>query len=106
MSRELTLLIKDKGEVAYKVSIIISESITNLSSFTYENWYKSKVSLSDGIWIGNGISEQYQLKLATTTQEMRREIDDNFGYVIRKGKATLIKLLSSVASTWEDEEVG
>jgi len=73
---------------------IIVENIDNVKSLNYEQWYKRGVDLSEGIWIGNGISNQFTLKVTTNSRVLRAEIDSNFGYVIQKGKAVLVKLLS------------
>ena len=41
----------------------------------------------------NGISDQYVLKLTSTPRELREEIPENFGYVVKNGKAVLVKLI-------------
>ncbi|THF73921.1 type VII secretion protein EssC [Cohnella fermenti] len=96
----------EKGIAAYRVSVILCDSASKLSSCSYENWFKANVSTSDGIWLGNGIADQYQLKLAKTTSELYQEIGDEFGYVVVKGKPILIKLLSLRASEKEAALVG
>jgi S-DNA-T family DNA segregation ATPase FtsK/SpoIIIE len=91
----------EKGETSYNMNFIICDSITNISSVSYESWFKSKVSLTDAIWIGNGISEQYLLKISKITNDMYQEIGEGFGYVINKGKVKLVKLLSSMTKDLE-----
>ena len=44
--------------------------------------------------MGNGISNQFTLKVTTNARLLRAEIDETMGYVIKKGKAVLIKLAS------------
>lgn len=80
------------------VTIIFSEPIDKLSSYTYEPWFQKQVSLSDGVWIGNGISEQYTLKINKITNDMYGELAEDFGYVVNKGKVKLVKLLTTAAS--------
>ena len=72
---------------------ILIDSSEKLKSFAYEEWYKSAVDDTQGIWIGNGISDQYTFKLLSTPRELREEIDEGFGYVIISGKAHLVKLV-------------
>jgi S-DNA-T family DNA segregation ATPase FtsK/SpoIIIE len=96
----------EKGDTAYQVSFIISDSVGSISSVAYESWFKAKVSLSDGIWLGNGISDQYQLKIAKLTNDLYQEIGDHFGYRLLKGKPTLIKLLTSVTAESEETADG
>ncbi len=93
-------LVLEKGETAYNITIIVAESVKNVTGMSFEKWYKKHVSQSDCIWIGNGISEQYQFKASKTTSEMHDDIGDNFGFTLVNGKPTKIKALSSQ----EDDE--
>ena len=77
------------------VRFVMVEAIDQIKSISYEAWYKANIDLSQGIWIGNGIANQFTLKVTTNARVLRAEIDPKFGYVIRKGKATLIKLISN-----------
>lgn len=76
------------------IKFIIIETIDNIKSLNYEQWYKAGVDLSEGIWIGNGISNQFTLKVTTNSRLLRVELEPNFGYVISKGKAAVVKFLS------------
>lgn len=76
-----------------KDKFIIIDTTDKLKDFNYDDWYKSAVDDSQGVWIGNGISDQYTFKLLTTPRELREEIDEGFGYVVTNGKATLVKLV-------------
>ena len=72
---------------------IIIDSSDKIKGFAYDAWYKESVDDSQGIWLGNGISDQYTLKLLSTPRELREEIPEGFGYVVKNGKATLVKLV-------------
>ncbi|MFR5875177.1 MAG: type VII secretion protein EssC [Eubacterium sp.] len=87
-------LILEKGSTKLNVFIVIAETSKNVSSYNFEKWYKLNASQSDGIWIGNGVADQYYLKLNKTTSEMNEEISAEYGYSINFGKANKIKLLS------------
>ena len=52
------------------------------------------MDLAEGIWIGNGIGNQFTLKVTTNSRILRQEVDPGFGYIIKKGKAELMKLMS------------
>ncbi len=88
-------LILEKGETAYAVTIIVAESVKNVTGMTFEKWYKKHISSMDCIWIGNGIAEQYQFKANKTTAEMHDDIGDRFGFALVNGKPTKIKILNS-----------
>ncbi len=88
----------------YNITIIIGDQSKALSSVSFEKWYKSKVSASDGVWIGSGITEQYQMKASKTTSEMHEEITSEFGYSLIKGKSTKVKLLNEKVEGDGDDE--
>jgi DNA segregation ATPase FtsK/SpoIIIE, S-DNA-T family len=93
----------EKGETAYNINFIICDSVSSILPYSYENWFKAKVSLSDGIWIGNGIADQYALKISNINNELYQDIGESLGYKVSKGKARLIKLISSVSVSREVE---
>ncbi|WP_338470825.1 type VII secretion protein EssC [Niallia sp. XMNu-256] len=88
-------ILLEKNNLEYHVTFVINESAANISSFSFETWFTQHVSLSDGIWVGNGIAEQYQFKLNKLSHELYQEIEEDFGYVIKNGKPTLVKLVTS-----------
>ena len=101
--KEKLSLILEKGTVDYKITILIAEQVKNVSTMSYERWYKANVSQSDGIWVGNGITEQYQMKANKTSGEMHEEITGEFGYSLIKGKCVKVKLLHNKAEEESDE---
>ena len=85
----------EKGHAAYGVTFIMAEAASSLSSVSYEAWFKKHASNADGIWVGDGIADQYYFKLSNPSRELKADIGEDFGYRIVKGKATLVKLLKS-----------
>lgn len=90
----LTMLIQQAANLG-TLRFIMVETIDNIKSISYEAWYKSSIDLSTGVWMGNGIANQFTMKVTTNARVLRAEIDPNFGYIIRKGKATLVKFISN-----------
>lgn len=101
--KEKLALILEKGATDYHLNIIIGEQAKASSRYSFEKWYKAQFSQTDGIWIGNGIAEQYQLKASKTTAEMHEEITDEFGYSLRKGKCVKLKLLKARLEVTDNE---
>lgn len=101
--REKLALILEKGTVMYNVNIIIAEQVKNISAVSFEKWYKANVSPSDGIWVGSGITEQYQMKANKTTSEMHEEISQEFGFSLVRGRCVKLKLLNSRMEVEDDE---
>ncbi len=73
------------------INYIFIDSQDKIKKIEYDSWYKTVVNNTQGIWIGNGISDQFSLKINSVTKELRQEIPDNFCYVVKKGKAELVK---------------
>ena len=78
---EMLGLILLKGETAYRMHFIILDSVRNIKEFQMTDWYRKKISGSDGIWLGGGISSQYVLNYSQAA-----EITNDFGYLIINGK--------------------
>lgn len=92
-AEKLTLIL-EKGSKKLNIVIIIAEVSKLISSYSFEKWYKSNASQSDGLWIGSGIADQYYLKLGKTTMDMGEEMSREYGYSVKNGKATKVKLLN------------
>lgn len=86
---EFMMRSKDYG----KNNFILVETIDHLRNMEYDEWYKAVVNPSYGIWLGNGITEQFIIKLAKTPRNLSDEIPNNFGYSIVRGNPKLIKFL-------------
>lgn len=89
-------LILEKCSEKMNVRIIIAETSKNISSYNFEKWYKSNVSASDAVWIGNGIADQYYLKIGKSIPEMNDDISNEYGFSIVKGRPVKIKVLSDM----------
>ena len=86
-------LIFERGSTEFNTFIIIGDQVKSITQLSYTKWYKSNLSTSDGIWIGDGITEQYLLKASKTTGEMHQPIGPEFGYSLVNGKCTKLKIL-------------
>ena len=88
-------LILEKGALSMGINVIIADSTKNVASYTYEKWYKSNSDQNSGIWVGSGMNDQYYIKVGKTTPEMSQELSEEFGFVVKNGKATMVKLLNN-----------
>lgn len=103
-SAEKLGLILLKGEAKYNITFIFGEQSKNLSGITFDKWYKQHIHPGDGIWIGSGMPDQYNLKPLKTTAEMREEMTPEFGFSLQKGKAVKVKLLNSEKENEDNDE--
>ncbi len=94
-SKEKMNVLLEKAEASYKLHFIIIESVSEYSTFNYESWFKRHISGADGLWIGDGVADQYMLKISKVTNDLYDEIGDEYGFSINKNRPVLLKLLSS-----------
>jgi len=80
------------------IKFILVDSIDIFKKMEYDIWYKA-VKNNQGIWIGNGISDQYTIKISKITRELQAELEPGFGYIVKRGIPVLTKFLT-------DEEKG
>ena len=92
--KEKFSLALEKGSTDLNIRIIIAERSKNISSLNFELWYKNNVNSSSGIWIGNGIGDQYNIKVNKITAEMSADISNEFGFNVKGGKAAMVKFIT------------
>ena len=86
----------EKAESVYKLRFIVADSLAQLNTFAYDTWFKRQLSGGDGLWIGDGVADQYLLKLGKVTSELHAELGNGYGYLIARNRPTLVKLLEPV----------
>ena len=101
--REKLSLLLEKAESFYKLHFVIVDSVAQYGNYNYETWYKRQCNGIDGLWLGDGIADQYQIKVNKITSELYADLDAEFGYVVSRGKPVLVKLLSSREEEETDE---
>ena len=93
----------DMVKASIKARIVIFDTIENIKELEYNDWFKSTFDNNHAVWIGEGLSSQYTIKVSNNSRTMREDIDEKFGYNIKKSKPILVKLLSN--ATEEEEEI-
>lgn len=86
-------LAMEKCAAAYRVCFVVAENIQTIAPFTSGKWYKTQITGSSGIWIGNGISSQYRLTVNKKPQGFSGELDHHFGFLVKNATAALVKFL-------------
>ena len=88
------------------INFIIVDSVDKFNKIEIDSWYKSCVDNTFGIWIGNGINNQYNLKINQKIEEMKEETPNNFCFIIKRGKPQYVKYIEKCeinSKTTEDE---
>ena len=92
-----------KAEELENFSFIIVDSASKIKAHEYDPWYKTFVTNDNGIWIGNGINDQYLLNISSYGRKLDNNCGNNFGYVIQNGEPNLVKLIEMKENGDEDE---
>jgi DNA segregation ATPase FtsK/SpoIIIE, S-DNA-T family len=92
---------KEFGELVQKAkelgifNFIFVDIADKIKKIEIETWYKENVKNNYGIWLGDGVADQYTIKLMRVPRELREEIPQNFCYVIKNGKTILVKFVEN-----------
>ena len=82
----------EKVEGFSNIYIIICDSYQGVGKYSVDNWYSSRIA-GNGIWVGNGISDQIRLQVNRGRIGLKKNIDEFTGYYVSKGNAKLMRLL-------------
>ncbi len=83
----------DKLQSNYNVKFFIFDNNVDTASYSHEDWYKRQVNGS-GIWVGDGVTDQYAFPITKRIKDLSADVDNEYGFVINRGKATLVKLIN------------
>lgn len=77
------------------INFIIVDSIDKIRKYENDSWFRNNCNKSFGIWLGNGINEQYSINISQKVENMREDIPNNFCFVINRGKAEYVKYIEN-----------
>ncbi len=86
----------ESGQDLDFINFIIIDTFDKLKKFEFDSWYKKCVDSSNGIWIGNGIDNQFVIKISQKIPEMKLDIQPFFGFAIKRGKPQYIKFVGKL----------
>lgn len=78
------------------INFVFIDSVDKVKKYELELWYKSCVNNTEGIWIGNGINDQFSLKISQRTNELKEILADDFCFVVKRGKPILVKFVTNL----------
>ena len=93
----------EAGKELDKYCFLLVDSIDKFKKYEYEDWYRASINNTRGIWVGDGIANQFSIKLAKTTKDLYDEIGNKFGYLVERGTPVLIKLLEDASVKGDDD---
>ena len=75
------------------IHFIFVDSIDEFKKIELESWYKNCINNNNGIWIGNGLADQFTLKVSQKIDEMKEDVPNNFCFVLNRGKVTYVQFV-------------
>lgn len=84
-------------------NFIIVENLSKLKNHGYDEWYKNYISGDSGIWVGNGVGEQYVINVNIRDKNIINRCGESFGYAIKREQITAVKLLGMKEDGEENE---
>ena len=91
-----------KGEDNPNGIFIIVENVTKAKNHEYDDWYKNYITKEDGIWVGNGLDDQYLFDLISS-KNIINNCGLSYGYAIKSGQEKIIKLIG-IKDKGDDDE--
>ncbi len=85
------------------ITFIIVDTEQRIREHLGDDWYSENVIQDNMLWIGNGIDEQFLLETNGSRKEIDNQCGPCFGYINRKDRITLVKLLEMKEKREEDE---
>ena len=76
------------------INFIVVDGVDSFKKIEFESWFKEVNDPETAIWIGEGISNQFTIKLSRSSDRaLQVPIKNDFGYLVLSGKHALIKVL-------------
>lgn len=80
----------------YKIHFVLVDTKMRFDVLNMNADIRRQTTGVDGLWIGDGVSDQYQINVTGSTLGYQEEIGSSFGWLVTRGRPTLIKLLSDM----------
>ncbi len=86
------------------INFVVIDSVDNFKKIEYDTWYKQATSADNAIWIGEGIANQFTIKLLKSTDRaLQTQIKNDFGYAVVNGRHALVKVLTFDSNNLAEE---
>ena len=89
---EFDVIFKDDNQLNL-INYIIVDTVDSIKKYSYDDWFKNNVNSTNGIYIGNGINDQILININKKIPELKEDLPNNFGIVVKKGTPACIKFV-------------
>ncbi len=91
-------LILEKNSGRFQQFYLVLDDYVSSNTYSREEWCRS-----EGLWVGNGVTDQIRFKINGRTAAYGRYVDSSSGFMVQKGVAEKVKYLVSDRTEVEDE---
>ena len=91
------------NKASKNLSFIIADTEQRIREQAGNDWYSNNIISDNIIWIGNGIDDQFLLDNTGSRKEIDNQCGPCFGYISRKDRISLVKLLEMKEKKDDDE---
>lgn len=88
-------LLLENNAVNFKIHFVIIDELSNLRMRSTDIWFKKHCAIGNGVWMGDGIADQYTMNITGNNRELRKSVDEGFGYVVNGGAACLTMMVEN-----------
>lgn len=83
----------EKGSNVY---FLVGDQTRAYTTMTYDGFIPDTFDNTTGIWIGNGITDQFNIKWTKMIRSMNEDSSGGFGFVVINGNAEKVKLVNDL----------
>ena len=80
-----------KAKSYSKTYFILADNYESSKNFQTESWYGSEVDKKSGIWLGDGVDDQYMIDFTNLSYDDRKIKDISLGYAATRNSRTIFK---------------
>jgi len=78
-----------------KINFVLIDSMVSINKYEYEDWFKNNSNPDNGIWIGEGATNQYVIKLSISSSSFNL-IEKDYCVVVKNGLPTIVKYINEL----------
>lgn len=93
--KEMFTNILNSQKELLKINFVFIDTLGSVKKHEYEDWYKNNVDTNNGIWIGEGITSQYTIKLNIQPSGINL-IENDYGVIVKNGIPTVVKFINEI----------
>ena len=91
---KLQKVLKDQVETL-KLLFVFIDTPSSFKKYEYDEWYKSCVNANDGIWVGQGLNQQFAIKTSVQISSYSN-IDNEHCAVVKNGMPVIVKTINEI----------